>query len=115
MMEVILSSKTSVPTRATRHQIPESGILYSHRHENLKSYILLTSETLYRRRNLSLVRYELGFYIPEDTIRRSHRREHINSYEILHPSLKWYEFEGVSFIELWIALTYYIVSQRVIP
>jgi hypothetical protein len=33
------SSETSVHTRSTRRQIPENGILHSHRRENLKSYI----------------------------------------------------------------------------
>jgi hypothetical protein len=33
-----------------------------------------------RRRNVSPVRYELGFYIPEGDILRSHRRENLKSY-----------------------------------
>jgi hypothetical protein len=37
-MDVIGSSETSVHTRSTRRHIPEDGILYSHRSENLKSY-----------------------------------------------------------------------------
>jgi hypothetical protein len=40
-METIRSSETSVHTRSTRRHIPENGILYSHRRENLKSYKLI--------------------------------------------------------------------------
>jgi hypothetical protein len=46
--------------------IPEDGILHSHCHENLKSYIAFTGWTLLRTRNVSPVKYELGLYIPED-------------------------------------------------
>jgi hypothetical protein len=38
MMEAIRSPETSVLTRATRRNISEDGILFSHRRENLKSY-----------------------------------------------------------------------------
>jgi hypothetical protein len=80
MMEALSSSTTSVLIRATRRNIPEDGILHSHRSENLKSYIALTVWALQRRRNVSPVKYELGFYIPEDDILHSHRRENLRSY-----------------------------------
>jgi hypothetical protein len=44
--EALSSSETSVLTRATRRNIPEDGILHSHRRENLKSYIALTGWAL---------------------------------------------------------------------
>jgi hypothetical protein len=64
--------------------IPEYGILRSHRHENLKSYMALTGWNLYQRRNVFAVRYELGFYIPEDIL-HSHRRGNLNSYNVKVP------------------------------
>jgi hypothetical protein len=70
----------SVLARATRRSIPEDAILHSHRRENIKSYIALTGWSLYRKRNVSPVKYELGFYIPEDDILHSHRREDLKSY-----------------------------------
>jgi hypothetical protein len=41
-MEELRSSETSVLTRATRRNMPEVGILHSHRRENLKTSIALT-------------------------------------------------------------------------
>jgi hypothetical protein len=57
MMVAIRSSEKSVLTRATWRHIPENDILHSNRRENLKFYITLTGWALYRRRNVSPVRY----------------------------------------------------------
>jgi hypothetical protein len=46
MKEALISSETSVLTRATRRNILEDAILHSHSRENLKSYIALTGWTL---------------------------------------------------------------------
>jgi hypothetical protein len=46
MMEALLSSKTSVLTRATLRNIPEDGILYSHRREDLKYNKSILNKTL---------------------------------------------------------------------
>jgi hypothetical protein len=61
MMEALSSHETSVLTRATRRNIPEDGIIHSRRRENLKSFIAFTGWYLLRRRNVSPVKYELGF------------------------------------------------------
>jgi hypothetical protein len=42
MVNAIFFFKTSVLARATRRNIPENGILHSHRRGNLKSHIALT-------------------------------------------------------------------------
>jgi hypothetical protein len=44
--EAIIFSETSVLTRATRRNLPQDGILHSHRRENLKYYIALTGLAL---------------------------------------------------------------------
>jgi hypothetical protein len=66
--------------KTTRRNIPEGGILHSHRRENIKSYIALTGWTVYWRCNVSPVKYELGSYITEDGILHIHRRENLKSY-----------------------------------
>jgi hypothetical protein len=80
MIWALSSCESSVLTRSTRRNIPEDAILHSHSHENLKSYIALTDWSLQRRRNVSPVKYELGFHTPEDDILHSHRREDLKSY-----------------------------------
>jgi hypothetical protein len=72
-------SETSVLTRVTRRNTPEDVILHNHRRENLESCIALTGWTLWWRRNVSPVKYELGFYIPEDGILHSHCRKNLKS------------------------------------
>jgi hypothetical protein len=80
MTEELSSCQSSVTTTATRRHIPEGRILPSHRRETIKSYIAFTDCALSRRRNVSPVKYELGFYVPEDDILHSHRREKFKSY-----------------------------------
>jgi hypothetical protein len=50
------------------------------RHVRPKRQLTETNSRRRRRRNVSPVRYELGFYIPEDDILHSHRRENLKSY-----------------------------------
>jgi hypothetical protein len=46
MLEALRSSESSVLARPTPRPVSEDDILHSHRRENLKSYIALTSWTL---------------------------------------------------------------------
>jgi hypothetical protein len=58
---------------ATRSYIPQNGIRHSRGRGNLKWYIQLTGWTGGRRgRNMSPVRYKMGFYLPEDCVLHSH-------------------------------------------
>jgi hypothetical protein len=79
-MEATRSPETAVLTGPTQCHIQEHDGLHSDRREHVKSYIALTGWALYRRRNVSPVRYELSFYITEDDILHSHRRENLKSY-----------------------------------
>jgi hypothetical protein len=80
LMKALSSSETSVLARATRRNIPENGILHSHRRQKLQFCIALNDWALQRTRNVSPVRYELGFYIPEDGNLHSQRRENLKSW-----------------------------------
>jgi hypothetical protein len=66
------------PVRYELGFISQKIIFFIFTTENLKYYIALTGWALQRRRNVSSVRYELGFYIPEDSSLHSHRRETSN-------------------------------------
>jgi hypothetical protein len=99
MMEAIRSSETSVLTRVTRRNIPEDDILHNHRRENFKSHIAIIGWALWRRRNVSPVKYELALYILEDGIHDTHRRK----------NLKYYS--GVSLVYLTFRLSSYHEGQ----
>jgi hypothetical protein len=59
----------------------QKTIVHSHRREILKSYVAaLTVWTLYQRRNVSSLKYELGFHISQDGILHSHCRENLKCY-----------------------------------
>jgi hypothetical protein len=102
MKEALSSSETAVLTRATRRNIP-NAILHSHRHENLKSYILVfprnvlqllvtanvvpNSLILFTLMMKAILSCEMSVlttvtrrHIQEDGILHSHRLENLNSY-----------------------------------
>jgi hypothetical protein len=64
-----------IPCECGRVYIGQTG-----RSVDIKSYIALTGWVLWRRDNVSPVKYELGSYIPEDDILHSHRCENLKSY-----------------------------------
>jgi hypothetical protein len=53
IMEALRSSEMSVLTRATWHNIPEDGILHSHRREILKSHLLILVSCHYKQSKYS--------------------------------------------------------------
>jgi hypothetical protein len=73
MMEASHSPETSVLTIPIRRNIPEDGILHSHRRENPQ----LLHSINWLRRNEFPVRHELGFYISEDGNLHSRRHENL--------------------------------------
>jgi hypothetical protein len=65
MMEALRSSETSVLTRITCRNLPEDGILHSHRRENLRSY---TVAIFFSKETDHLVSCSLFARSPEDIL-----------------------------------------------
>jgi hypothetical protein len=91
MMEALSSSETLVLTRATRSNITEDAILYSHLRENLKFYsvvpsspilVILMIEALGSSETSVLTRATRR-NISEEGILHSHRRESPKSYNVV--------------------------------
>jgi hypothetical protein len=109
-METLGSSEMSVNIWVTRRNIPEDDILHSHCRENLKSYIALTGWALYQKRNLSPVKYELGFISEKTTFFRpkfyTHTHTHPYIYRYPQTIIEW---------QIWRQETNYIVHWRLWP
>jgi hypothetical protein len=56
MKQAVSFSETSVLITAIRHNIPEDAIIHSHRHENLKSYMIKYSLKYFKSVLLTLPR-----------------------------------------------------------
>jgi hypothetical protein len=81
-MEALLSSEASVITKATGRNIPEYGILLSHRGEDMKFYLALTGSGLSVSLQCVFCEVKAGFYIPEDGIlqKDQHRKQIVHVY-----------------------------------
>jgi hypothetical protein len=101
--------KRYIPTRVTRRNIPADFFLHSHCSGNLKSYIALSGWTLFRRRNVFPMRYELSFYI--QFYIHSHRRFNLISYISL---IGWPMYHRRNVFSVIYVLSFYIPEDCVL-